>query len=142
MDLEEIGINAGNLVDSAQDRDYWRVLANAVLNLRVPLAMELDKFKVVNSPRSHSISQFMHTRMLRSSLPSSSMWTPLRNSYQIPFLHSFFARDRISSTIYILFAEEIRLKNKQNQSTSGNSFYTQFLRMGRRRFNKRSICIH
>ena len=23
MDLEEIGINAGNLVDSAQDRDYW-----------------------------------------------------------------------------------------------------------------------
>ena len=26
MDLEEIGINAGNWVDSAQDRDYWRVL--------------------------------------------------------------------------------------------------------------------
>ena len=24
MDLEEIGINAGNLVDSAQDRYYWR----------------------------------------------------------------------------------------------------------------------
>ena len=23
MDLEEIGINAGNWVDSAQDRDYW-----------------------------------------------------------------------------------------------------------------------
>ena len=36
MDLEEIGINAGNLVDSAQDRDYWRVLVNAALNLRVP----------------------------------------------------------------------------------------------------------
>ena len=32
MDLEEIGINVGNCVDSAQDRDYW----NAVLNLRVP----------------------------------------------------------------------------------------------------------
>jgi hypothetical protein len=26
MDLEEIGINAGNWVDSAQDRDYWRVV--------------------------------------------------------------------------------------------------------------------
>ena len=26
MDLEEIGINAGNWVDSAQDRDYWRAL--------------------------------------------------------------------------------------------------------------------
>ena len=24
MDLEEIGIIAGNWVDSAQDRDYWR----------------------------------------------------------------------------------------------------------------------
>ena len=36
MDLEEIGINAGNWVDSAQDRDYWRTFVNAVLNLRVP----------------------------------------------------------------------------------------------------------
>ena len=36
MDLEEIGINAGNWVDSAQDRDYWRALVNATLNLRVP----------------------------------------------------------------------------------------------------------
>ena len=26
MDLEEIGIIAGNWVDSAQDRDYWRAL--------------------------------------------------------------------------------------------------------------------
>ena len=25
---EEIGINAGNWVDSAQDRDYWRALVN------------------------------------------------------------------------------------------------------------------
>ena len=36
MDLEEISINAGNWVDSAQDRDYWRALVNAALNLRVP----------------------------------------------------------------------------------------------------------
>ena len=36
MDLEEIGINAGIWVDSAQDRDYWRALVNAALNLRVP----------------------------------------------------------------------------------------------------------
>ena len=35
MDLEEICINAGNWVDSAQDRDYWRALVNAKLNLRV-----------------------------------------------------------------------------------------------------------
>ena len=36
MDFEEIGINAGNWVDSAQDRNYWRALVNAALNLRVP----------------------------------------------------------------------------------------------------------
>ena len=41
MDLEEVVINAGNWVNSAQDRDYWRAHANVVLNLRVPLAMEL-----------------------------------------------------------------------------------------------------
>ena len=35
MNLEEIGINAGNWVDSVQDRDYWRALVNAALNLRV-----------------------------------------------------------------------------------------------------------
>ena len=34
--MEEIGINSGNWVDSTQDRDYWRALVNAALNLRVP----------------------------------------------------------------------------------------------------------
>ena len=36
MNLEEIGINAGNWVYSAQDRDYWRALVNVALNVRVP----------------------------------------------------------------------------------------------------------
>ena len=37
MDLEEVGINAGNWVDSAQDMHYyWRALVNAALNLRIP----------------------------------------------------------------------------------------------------------
>ena len=36
MDLEEIGINVGNWVDSAQDRVYWIALVNAALNLRFP----------------------------------------------------------------------------------------------------------
>ena len=35
-DLEEIGVNAGNWVDSAQDKDYWKAIVNAALNLRVP----------------------------------------------------------------------------------------------------------
>ena len=43
MNLEETGINAGKLVDSALDRNYWRALVNAALNLRLPLAIELGK---------------------------------------------------------------------------------------------------
>ena len=36
MELEEIGISAGNWVHSAQDRNPWRALVNAALNLRDP----------------------------------------------------------------------------------------------------------
>ena len=32
MDLNKIGINTRNWVDSAQDSDYWRALVNAALN--------------------------------------------------------------------------------------------------------------
>ena len=35
MDLKETGINTRNWLDSAQDRDCWRALLNAELNLRV-----------------------------------------------------------------------------------------------------------
>ena len=34
MDLNKIGINTRNWVDSAQD--YWRALVNEALNVRVP----------------------------------------------------------------------------------------------------------
>ena len=34
-DIEEIGINARNRVDSAQDKDYWRIFLNTALNLLV-----------------------------------------------------------------------------------------------------------
>ena len=44
MYLEEIDINANNWVDSAQDRNYWRALGNAALNLRVPQAMEFKNY--------------------------------------------------------------------------------------------------
>ena len=29
MDLEEIGINEGDWIDSAEDKDYWRALVGA-----------------------------------------------------------------------------------------------------------------
>ena len=35
MVLEEIDINAGNWVDSAQDRNYYRALLNVALNFRI-----------------------------------------------------------------------------------------------------------
>ena len=41
MDLKVIDINTRNWVDSAQKRNYWRVLLNDLLNLRFPYAMKL-----------------------------------------------------------------------------------------------------
>ena len=35
MNLKKIGTNAGNWVDSAHDRDYWRALINVALNPQV-----------------------------------------------------------------------------------------------------------
>ena len=60
MDLKEISFSMRNCIDLAQDRGYWRALANAALNLRVQLAMELFSCTKRQMKSTRSIKRLMN----------------------------------------------------------------------------------
>ena len=51
MDLNEIGVNTNNWVDSAQDRDYWRPLVNEALNLQGSIELVMNVIYGLSLPR-------------------------------------------------------------------------------------------
>ena len=48
MGFKYIGVSVRNLIDSAQDWNYWRAVLNATLNLLVPQAMGLVHITIVH----------------------------------------------------------------------------------------------
>ena len=54
MDLEEIGINMRNWVDSTQDRDYWEV--SGVFNIKLfKISPESNVFDFASHMQNHKI---------------------------------------------------------------------------------------
>ena len=63
IDLKGVDASTRNWIDSAHDRDYWRAIVNAKLNLVVPLAIELVRQLVAEDMNGWALSKKLTARV-------------------------------------------------------------------------------